>query len=110
MGQSSGSNASESNASESSDGATSRSYEQQLREIATRAATQATHETLQVVGFDVDNPKESQADFAAIRRIRKAKEAGGVAIVYTVAAMLATGVGKLVWDAIKTAGKSGGGG
>jgi len=58
-----------------------RSDDERTREIAREAATQAVIETLRSLGIDADNPQEAQQDAAMLRRLRKAKEKGVMALV-----------------------------
>lgn len=80
--------------------------DERTREIAREAATQAVHETLTGLGIDADNPMEAQQDAAMLRRLRKAKERGVIALVLAMGgALLAAS-----WQWIKTSLTFSGGG
>jgi hypothetical protein len=81
-----------------------RSDDDRIRQIASEAATVATRETLKALGVDVENEREAQSDFQALRRLRNAQEKGTSAVIYSLLALITTGAAKVIWDAITKPG------
>jgi len=79
--------------------------EEHHRRIAREAAEEAVHQTLEVLGIDVHNPRQAQADFQALRWIREARDKGVAALIWTAVSLMVGGILALIWDAVAKGGK-----
>lgn len=81
------------------------SDEERNRQIAREAAQEAVNQTLEALGIDIHNPRQAQADFQTLRRIREAREKGVAALIWVLITIAASGLISLVWDSLSRGGK-----
>ena len=73
----------------------------EARTIARAAAKEAVHETLELLGMDVNDPREAQRDFAFVRSWRTSSEAVKRQGLLAAVTVLIAGILGLIWMAVK---------
>ena len=71
------------------------------RAIARESAREAVRETLNMLGIDAENPREAQADFQTLRRLRSMLDKSTLAAIWVFVTLVLSGLATLVWDAVK---------
>lgn len=79
----------------------------EIKEIANQAADAAVQKTFTMLGIDITNAdsiRTFQANQTWTYRFRRTSEKLGSVILITIAVAVTGGLGKLVWEALKTKG------